>query len=471
MRGLTDFPRGLGLPNEKTSHAQARAFRYLGTPRSRSGLESVMTPDYEVVSGRGDVVLTQGGNNGTGSVVPDVRVDKSASAAAAAIGGEDYFAGATTALNTAFAAGKRSLVDATRNPGRQARDHGGSIASSRAPSPDPSSSSRSLLRRVFIDRSASPTQHLLRPTFPPPSLSTYAPRSPRPMTRVAKIQLFIAQSISLIISTFFLSGVVLWAVTTDIRHQIPRMLRGQKKKRTFPWDDERYWRKNEKVSKDPRDYARAIGMDMDNQTIETEDGYFLRVNKVIDPKARPHTDGRGGFPVLILHGLFQSAGSFITSEDRSLAFWLAREGGYQVYLGNTRAVFGMGHRNFSTSDPRFWDWTIRELAMYDLPALVDHVCRETGYEKVAFIGHSQGNGLAFISLSLGMCPSLGKKMSLFVALAPAVYAGPLTSGFPFVQLGKIEWETWKRLFGVLDFIPLMRYSYNYAPAKVFATLG
>jgi hypothetical protein len=106
-------------------------------------------------------------------------------------------------------------------------------------------------------------------------------------------------------------------------------------------------------------------------------------------------DIAGGFPVLILHGLFQSSGSFVTSEDRSLAFWLARHGGYQVYLGNTRGIFDMGHRNFSRNDPRFWgrsrclrhvltpsDWTIRELAMYDLPALVEHVCRETGYDKV-----------------------------------------------------------------------------------------
>ena len=58
--------------------------------------------------------------------------------------------------------------------------------------------------------------------------------------------------------------------------------------------------------------------------------------------------------MLILHGLFQSSGSFVTSEDRSLAFWLARHGGYQVYLGNTRGIFDMGHRNFSRNDPRFW---------------------------------------------------------------------------------------------------------------------
>lgn len=452
------------MPNGLTSHKQARAFRHLST---RTEPESVMTPEFELFTdgSNGDNSVTaKQTNSKAGSTmnsvgIPDLKVDHGDARG-------DYFAGATTALNPNVTMG------GTRKGGADKGNDISSLASSRAPSPsiEQTGGSRStLLRRVFIDRSASPTQHLLRPTFPPPSLSTYTPRSPKPMSPFEKINLFVWQSFSLFISTIFLAGVVTWAVSTDLKQQIPRMLKGKKKKKTFPWDDEKYWRKNEKVSKDPRDYALAVGMDMENQTIETEDGYYLRVNKVIDPDARKHSDGKGGYPVLILHGLFQSSGSFITSEERSLAFWLAKQGGYQVYLGNTRAVYGMGHRNFSTSDPRFWDWTIRELAMYDLPALVNHVCAETGYSKIAFIGHSQGNGLAFISLSLGMCPGLGKRLSLFVALAPAVYAGPLTSGFPFAQLGKIEWNTWKKLFGVLDFIPLMRYSYNYAPAKVFVS--
>lgn len=86
------------------------------------------------------------------------------------------------------------------------------------------------------------------------------------------------------------------------------------------------------------------------------------MHKVIDPSnpAPPapsdHSQPRkkGGFPVLILHGLFQSSGSFVTSEDRSLAFWLAKQGGYQVYLGNTRGIFDMGHRSWGRNDPRFW---------------------------------------------------------------------------------------------------------------------
>jgi hypothetical protein len=68
-----------------------------------------------------------------------------------------------------------------------------------------------------------------------------------------------------------------------------------------------------------------------------------------------------------------------------------------------------------------------------------------------------------------MVPSLGKKLSVFIALAPAVYAGPLTTGFPFTALNRIEWSTWKGFFGVLDFIPLMRWAYNYCPAKIFVS--
>lgn len=46
-----------------------------------------------------------------------------------------------------------------------------------------------------------------------------------------------------------------------------------------------------------------------------------------------------------------------------------------------------------------------------------------------------------------MVPELGAKLSLFIALAPAVYAGPLTTGFPFGALKSMKWETWRSWFG------------------------
>ncbi|EJD00804.1 alpha/beta-hydrolase [Fomitiporia mediterranea MF3/22] len=288
-----------------------------------------------------------------------------------------------------------------------------------------------------------------------------------------RIMLFISQCISFIVSSAFLMTVVTWAMLADLTAHLPRFLRrvSPVEPATFPWDDPKYLK--EKCTKDVHYYAQNAGegYDIIDEEVETEDGFHLRVHRVVNPRHKPQPNGRGGYPVLILHGLFQSSGAFITSEERSLAFWLSEHGGYQVFLGNTRGVFNMGHKNISRGDPRFWDWTIRELAMYDLPALVEYVCDATGYDKIAFIGHSQGNGTALLALSEGMRPELGAKLSVVIALAPVVYAGPLTHGFPFNILSRIEWKRWRMFFGILDFIPLMRYSYDWVPAKVFALFG
>ncbi|KDE09117.1 hypothetical protein MVLG_00832 [Microbotryum lychnidis-dioicae p1A1 Lamole] len=295
-------------------------------------------------------------------------------------------------------------------------------------------------------------------------------------TLISRIRLFFLQLLSNAASTAFLILIVTWALGCRAWFAVRRWLKGIRDVRERrPWDTDEMRAKyaNEQVVRDIQYYARECGFDCIEQTVQTKDGYLLKVFRVecLNKKPKVHSDGRRGFPVLIQHGLFQSCGSFITSEERSLAFWLAEHGDYQVYLGNNRGVFDMGHVRLKRSDPRFWDYNIKELALYDLPAMVDHVRRETGYDKIAFIGHSQGNATMFCSLAQGMVPELGEKLSVFIALAPAVYAGPLTTGFPFGALKSMKWKTWRRWFGVLDFIPLMRISYNLTPSKPFGLLG
>lgn len=121
--------------------------------------------------------------------------------------------------------------------------------------------------------------------------------------------------------------------------------------------------------------------------------------------------------------------------------------------------------------PCFVDWTIRDLATYDFPALINHVSRATGHPKIAFIGHSQGTALAFLALALR--PALGTQLSCFIALAPAVFAGPLTARFPLNLLSHLGWERWQACFGVRDFIPAMRLAsaWRWVPPRVFAAVG
>lgn len=175
----------------------------------------------------------------------------------------------------------------------------------------------------------------------------------------------------------------MWALSSRGLSALGKSLRGEKQERKRrEWEDDENRRKyeNEKVVKDIRYYARNCGFDVEEQEVETKDGYLLKVFKVVclNKRGKIHSDGRRGFPVLIQHGLFQSCGSFITSEERSLAFWLAEHGlvvllvflrggprrvtdflggsnrDYQVYLGNNRGVFDMGHVVLKRSDPRFW---------------------------------------------------------------------------------------------------------------------
>jgi lysosomal acid lipase/cholesteryl ester hydrolase len=145
------------------------------------------------------------------------------------------------------------------------------------------------------------------------------------------VRLFWRQLFSNAASTGFLILIVVWALGSRALHAILKRLRGEsddRTRRSWDTDESRAKYKNEQVVKDIRYYAQQCGFDVLEQTVETKDGYLLKVFKVVclKKKGKVHSDGREGFPVLIQHGLFQSCGSFITSEERSLAFWLAEHG-------------------------------------------------------------------------------------------------------------------------------------------------
>jgi hypothetical protein len=227
-----------------------------------------------------------------------------------------------------------------------------------------SSSERAPLLTVEVDRPSTPSiqqrEYLRIPhdydvDFNIPSfISTERGGRIKPPTLRSKIRLHWSQFWANTISTAFLLFIVLWALAQRSLGYIINTILGKNKKREpRSWDDPQKWKK-EKLVRDVKYYARSCGYDIIDQTLTTEDGYHLRVHKVIVPSqiGKLHSDGKGGFPVIIQHGLFQSSGSFVTSEERSLAFWLAEKGGYQVYLSNGRAVFDMGHTSLGRNDPR-----------------------------------------------------------------------------------------------------------------------
>ncbi|KAK4673152.1 hypothetical protein QC763_109320 [Podospora pseudopauciseta] len=241
---------------------------------------------------------------------------------------------------------------------------------------------------------------------------------------------------------------------------------------------------------DPAYYARRVGLDIEPFEVQTEDGFLVDLWHVYDPKEHtplpacerahrgPETftpprkppSSPARFPVLLIHGLLQSSGAYCVNDDDSLAFLLAKAG-YDVWLGNNRCGFTPKHTLLKYSDPRMWAWNIRQMGVFDLPALISRVCYETGFSKIGLICHSQGTTQALVALAKEQRPDLGDRITVFCGLAPAAYAGPLIGKMYFKFMRVISPGFFRVFFGIHAFIPFMMEMHRRLNGRVYGWLG
>ncbi|KAL6871902.1 Alpha/Beta hydrolase protein [Trichoderma novae-zelandiae] len=240
-------------------------------------------------------------------------------------------------------------------------------------------------------------------------------------------------------------------------------------------------------------YARRVGLDVETFKVETEDGFIIELWHVYDPKEHTPVDEasreklgpdvfqessekaeRPGkkkrFPVLLMHGLLQSSGAYCCNDDQSLAFWLCKSG-FDVWLGNNRCGFRPQHVLLEYGDPRMWCWNIRQMGVFDLPALVSRVLHETGFGKIGLICHSQGTTQTLVALAKEQRPNLGEKLTVFCALAPAAYAGPLIGKMYFKFMRIISPGMFRLMFGIHAFIPFMMQMHALLDPRLYGWLG
>ncbi|KAF7586782.1 hypothetical protein BBP40_008353 [Aspergillus hancockii] len=240
-------------------------------------------------------------------------------------------------------------------------------------------------------------------------------------------------------------------------------------------------------------YARRVGLDVETFRVQTEDGFIITLWHVYNPQEymplsaeargprgpevftgkkerRPSSRPNRKYPILLVHGLLQSAGAYCTNDEDSLAFYLCKSG-YDVWLGNNRCGLTPEHTTMSTSDPRMWTWNIRHMGVLDLTALVSRVLYETEFEKLGLVCHSQGTTQTFVALAKDQRPELGERLSVFCALAPAAYAGPLLKRSYFRFMRIISADMFRMVFGIHAFIPFMMTVHQYLHPKIYGTLG
>ncbi|CAI4047284.1 hypothetical protein SUVZ_12G0760 [Saccharomyces uvarum] len=206
-------------------------------------------------------------------------------------------------------------------------------------------------------------------------------------------------------------------------------------------------------------YYKQYGIDIEEFEVETDDGFIIDLWH-FKPKSEDGVDEAKREPILLLHGLLQSCGAFASSGRKSLAYFLY-ESGFDIWLGNNRcglhAKWNM--KKLGNDHSKKWDWDMNQMVQYDLKALICHVLDSTGFAKLSLVAHSQGTTQGFMGLVNGekLYASdfkLVDKLENFVALAPAVYPGPLLDEKSFVRLMANGIDSpW--FFGRRSFVPLM----------------
>lgn len=218
---------------------------------------------------------------------------------------------------------------------------------------------------------------------------------------------------------------------------------------------------NIKVTTDLAYYAKLIGLTLKQYEIVTDDGFIITLQRLYDPKKLNQHEMK---PVLLVHGLLQSSGSFLTGGYKSLAYFLVSNN-FDIWLGNNRCGFHPKHTKYSSNDPRMWDWDLDEMAYYDIPAMIKQIktIRSDYNGKISIISHSQGTTQTIYLLA----DRNGKPQNIHncidsidkcVLLAPAIYGGPLLNEKLFIKFMRFLPDAiYDAFFGINSFMPILMY--------------
>ena len=83
-------------------------------------------------------------------------------------------------------------------------------------------------------------------------------------------------------------------------------------------------------------------------------------------------------PVLFVHGLVDSADTFIMHNASVAPAFVVARTGYDVWLANSRGnKYCLKHTNPNISKEKFWDFTFEEMGEKDLPPIIDYILNTT----------------------------------------------------------------------------------------------
>jgi lysosomal acid lipase/cholesteryl ester hydrolase len=247
----------------------------------------------------------------------------------------------------------------------------------------------------------------------------------------------------------------------------------------------RFWMKHTIIPEDPdmemstKELITSKGYPVEEHFVLTEDGFFLGLQRIPYGPTSTLTNGKHSATeytfenefsvtksdsialpsnrkrpvVLIIHGFCQNSEALVARKkaEHNLPMVLVNAG-FDVWLGNNRGnKYSHKHKTLKPTDENFWDFSLDELILFDVPAMITYILKCTESEKISVIGFSQGSAQIFGTLS--HFPELSKRVHLFVALSPATRVRGLSFHTLVDALIRSRPESIFYMFGRKAFIP------------------
>ena len=160
------------------------------------------------------------------------------------------------------------------------------------------------------------------------------------------------------------------------------------------------------------DICRNSGYTAESYTVTTDDGYNLKLFRI-----KHKSNETRGEPVLLVHGLTQSAVCFIINKSALAPAFRLASSGHDVWLLNCRGSrYSLSNKYYSPDTKNFWYWTAYDISIRDLPSSINFILSSTQKPSLNYIGYSQGGHVLLNLLSFD--PSFNSKIKLASLLAP-----------------------------------------------------
>ncbi|XP_013198172.1 lipase 3-like [Amyelois transitella] len=170
---------------------------------------------------------------------------------------------------------------------------------------------------------------------------------------------------------------------------------------------------------------------VEEHVVRTDDGYYLTMFRIVKETEKESKEVAERPVVLLMHSMLGSADDWLLmGPTHSLAYLLADQG-YDVWLGNARGNrYSHHHVSRHPAQDDFWRYSNDEIALHDLPAMIDYALKTSNQKKLFYVGYDLGTTAYFALASTR--PEYNDKVTKMYALSPMAYMSHVRS--PLVKM-------------------------------------